>query len=360
MSFSPQHHTDKDWGNVSNVSAIAAAGPDGYFAPSRGVLSVEKKFLNPVIGIPAGVAHILGKLTSHLKALGAVGFVGLQRTLRIIDRNNNKRLSMNDFHYAMREMEVSLNDAEIRMLHEHFDTDHRGSMDSELFIRSLRRPLNERRVNVVKQAFAKLDINGDGAIDAAEVAGMYDATSTPDVIGGRMTAENALGEFLETFDVGGEIDGKVTHSEFINYYTNIGATIDNDEYFELMIRNAWHIGGQWEGSSDSQGMVLVTCQDGSQYVEQVQGSPVSSVGVPPSSHKSINGVRIQTFSVFDQTNDLSLPPKTHVNAQSRPLLEVCDDSNSLREIVIFYDRDDIKISIGGVKFIVKKNADEGH
>ena len=50
-------------------------------------------------------------------------------------------------------------------------------------------------------------------------------------------------EFLDTFDVGGEVDGKVTEQEFVNYYTNLGVSIDNDDYFELMIRNAWRIAG---------------------------------------------------------------------------------------------------------------------
>jgi len=29
--------------------------------------------------------------------------------------------------------------------------------------------------------------------------------------------------------------------EFIEYYNNISCSIDNDEYFEIMIRNAWNL-----------------------------------------------------------------------------------------------------------------------
>ena len=113
----------------------------------------------------------------------------------------------------------------------------------------------------MKQAFAKLDVGGEGAIDAGKVAGQFDAASTPDVISGRSSAEEAQIEFLETFDVGGEIEGMVTLSEFINYYTNIGACVDNDDYFEMMIRTAWHVGGDRQDSSKR---VLVTRKDGSQ------------------------------------------------------------------------------------------------
>jgi hypothetical protein len=29
--------------------------------------------------------------------------------------------------------------------------------------------------------------------------------------------------------------------EFIEYYNNISCSVDNDEYFEVMIRNAWNL-----------------------------------------------------------------------------------------------------------------------
>ena len=44
----------------------------------------------------------------------------------------------------------------------------------------------------------------------------YDASNHPDVVSGKKTKTAVLREFLETFEVGGEIDGKVTKEEFIN------------------------------------------------------------------------------------------------------------------------------------------------
>lgn len=49
-----------------------------------------------------------------------------------------------------------------------------------------------------------------------------------------------LREFLETFDTA-EKDGKVTPAEFIKYYSLISAAIDNDDYFELMMRYVGYI-----------------------------------------------------------------------------------------------------------------------
>ena len=74
----------------------------------------------------------------------------------------------------------------------------------------------------------------------------------------------------DTFDVGGVHDGKVTKDEWKTYYDNVSMSIDDDDYFELMIRNTWHIsGGEGWCANSSNKRVLVTRSDGSQSVEEV-------------------------------------------------------------------------------------------
>jgi calcyphosin len=78
-------------------------------------------------------------------------------------------------------------------------------------------------------------------------------------------------EFLDTFDVGGITDGKVTPAEFLNYYNNVSSSIDNDDYFELMMRNAWHISGG-EGWCANSSCLRVLCKhaDGHESVEEMK------------------------------------------------------------------------------------------
>ena len=57
----------------------------------------------------------------------------------------------------------------------------------------------------------------------------------------------------------------------MDYYKDISASIDGDEYFELMMRNAWHIsGGIGAAANTSNLRVLVIHKDDSQTVEEVQ------------------------------------------------------------------------------------------
>lgn len=41
----------------------------------------------------------------------------------------------------------------------------------------------------------------------------------------------------------GKPDGIVTEDEFIEYYTNVSASIDDDGYFSQMMNQAWNIQG---------------------------------------------------------------------------------------------------------------------
>ena len=69
----------------------------------------------------------------------------------------------------------------------------------------------------------------------------------------------------------GVSDGIITFQEFHEYYRDISAGIDSDDYFELMVRNAWHIsGGEGAAANTSCRRVLVTHSDKSEEVVEVR------------------------------------------------------------------------------------------
>lgn len=123
---------------------------------------------------------------------------------------------------------------------------------------------------MVLLAFKVLDKDRSGQIDINDIKDVYDPRSHPDVIAGRKTPNEILKQFIEAFEVGRERDGIVTLKEFEDYYANISASIDDDDYFELMIRNAWHIsGGEGICANTTNRRVLVTHADGRQTVEEI-------------------------------------------------------------------------------------------
>jgi Ca2+-binding EF-hand superfamily protein len=182
-----------------------------------------------------------------LASRGARGIIGLGKQFRIMDDNNSRTLDMYEFTKAMKDYMLGFSDAEIKILFGYFDVDRSGTVDYDEFIRTLRGPMNPGRRKLVAQAYAKLDKDHNGYIDINDIKGVYSAKTHPDVTSGKKTEEQILMEFLETFETqhnlrnNGAPDHIVTKEEFEEYYNNISASIDNDQYFELMMNNAWKI-----------------------------------------------------------------------------------------------------------------------
>jgi Ca2+-binding EF-hand superfamily protein len=151
------------------------------------------------------------------------------------------------------------------------DITRAGAIDFERFLQALAGPMNKQRKDIVDLAFNVLDQDGSGQVDMSDMIKIYNVNSHPDFKSGKKTKEQILREMMDVFDVGGEKDGIISRQEFRNYYQQISAGIDNDNMFELMVRNAWHIsGGVGQAANTANRRVLVTRADGTQGVEEIK------------------------------------------------------------------------------------------
>jgi Ca2+-binding EF-hand superfamily protein len=218
----------------------------------------------------SGMDVLFDRLRKELANHGAHGIIGLSRKFKIIDDDGNKQLDPREFKKAINELGLDLTDEDISGMFVHMDKDGSGSISFEEFLQALKGPLSSSRKRLMNMAFDTLDLDGNGIVEPSEVLSKFDASQHPEVIAGRKTPQDVMQAFLDTFDVGGEVDGKVTRQEFENYYHNMSASIDNEDYFELMIRNAWHIsGGEGWAANTANKRVLVVRPDGSHSLEEV-------------------------------------------------------------------------------------------
>lgn len=110
--------------------------------------------------------------------------------------------------------------------------------------RLMRGYLNPNRRAWVHKAFAKMDRDGSGVIDWQDLAGVYSVAQHPKVLSGELSEQQALTGFLAKYgddDAFSDGDGRVSLAEFEQYYANISASVDTDEYFKLMMQQAWQI-----------------------------------------------------------------------------------------------------------------------
>eukprot|EP01116_Phalansterium_solitarium_P021845 TRINITY_DN6978_c0_g1_i1.p1 TRINITY_DN6978_c0_g1~~TRINITY_DN6978_c0_g1_i1.p1 ORF type:complete len:301 (-),score=66.25 TRINITY_DN6978_c0_g1_i1:338-1138(-) len=217
-------------------------------------------------------------IREKMKARGAFGIRGIARAFKNYDDNGNKMLDKYEFSKALTEMGLHVNKMEFSELMRHYDKNGDGNISFDEFLFALRPPLSDRRKKFVKLAFGLMDADGSGEITLSDIKQNYDAKGHPKVLAKEMTEDQALEELLYAFEgdgLGGNQpgnhDGVVTYDEWERYYSMVSASIDDDDYFELMMRNAWHIsGGEGAMQNTSCLRVLVTHTDGRQTVEEVK------------------------------------------------------------------------------------------
>ena len=192
--------------------------------------------------------EILNLMKEALNERGVQGICSIARNFRIIDENNSQTIDFDDFKQVCNMFNFGLDDKQLKIVFANFDSENTGEIDYDEFIRTLRGEMNEFRQNLVQNVFDKLDLKKSGEISFKELNNKYNAKNHPDVISGKISEEEALKEFIDTFQetynylCGTETNNIVTIEEFLEYYENVSMTIDEDEYFEYLLNNVWNLG----------------------------------------------------------------------------------------------------------------------
>ena len=207
------------------------------FARTQGRdLNVRNPYMEQHVAI-SNFEEIKQKVIDLCKKRSANGLRGLRRMFSAMDRNGNKSLSPVEFKYAMRDYGLTLSEIEVTQIVKHFDTNKDGQLSFDEFLRAIRGALNDRRLNMVHQAYRVLDKDGSGQVTIDDIRMAYDVSFHPDFQSGRKTRDEVLADFTTVWETH-KRDQIVTIEEFEDYYKDISASVDSDDYFELMIRNA--------------------------------------------------------------------------------------------------------------------------
>lgn len=183
---------------------------------------------------------IMNRIREKIIQRGAVGIRGLARLFKIADDNGDQRIGLTDeLPKLLGDIGVLLNKTEIAELARMLDRNGDGSICYEEFVYQFAPPMNQTRLDMVNAAFDHLDRNHNGVLEIADFKELHPPEKVPT---SRQEAKKSsaaviFDNLLKCFDKDG--NKEITREEFINYYRNINPSIDNDEYFESMIKSSW-------------------------------------------------------------------------------------------------------------------------
>jgi Ca2+-binding EF-hand superfamily protein len=215
------------------------------------------------------IARVLAGISDRT---GGSGIKGLASIFRRFDDSRDKKLDRREFSEGLKDYGIKVSKTDMDQIFAHFDRDFSGTISFDEFLRVCRGSMSKSRESLVRRAFAALDVDNSGAVSLNEVARAYDASKAPKVLSGRQTESEALADFMKEWHSGGAKEvSDITADDFVEYYRDVSASIDSDDYFELMIRNAWHIsGGEGASANTSCRRVKVTTRDGRVKVAEIK------------------------------------------------------------------------------------------
>lgn len=94
---------------------------------------------------------------------------------------------------------------------------------------------------MVREVFRKLDIHNRGEIFIDDLLDIYDTSNHPDVLAKILTPAEAVEQMLSFFGKSRKSRGSIKWEEFLDYYRTMSLTIPDDEFFNSMLTNAWHL-----------------------------------------------------------------------------------------------------------------------
>ena len=195
----------------------------------------------------------LSLLTKKLFKRGLRGILYLYSQFLSLCPDLNK-ISLNDFILVLEIQHLNLDINSAKKIFNMFSIKigEETFLDFYSFMRTFKKELNEYKLNIVEEAFSKIDTKGDDKVNLNVVKMKYNPSKHPDVLNGKYSEDEKIMEFLDCFGLCYEIlkldsemksnDNKdyVDFEIFANFYEYVSFIYPNDRDFEYVVRSTWN------------------------------------------------------------------------------------------------------------------------
>jgi Ca2+-binding EF-hand superfamily protein len=176
---------------------------------------------------------------------GILTVINFLNQLRQYDRRGDKEISFPDFLEILSNIKVHMTEKDAKLLFSDFSENSKMNY-GKLLSALTNNTLNERRLNVVKEAFKRIDVENCGIVNLSDVKSLFNSKNSPLVKEGYITEEDFYNNFMETFQTHHNIFRsakikKVNFDEFLDYYKYFSITIEDDYLFEETLISCWKL-----------------------------------------------------------------------------------------------------------------------
>ena len=195
----------------------------------------------------------LSILTNKLLKRGLRGILYLYSQFLSLCPNLDK-ISFNDFVLVLKIQHINLDINSTKKIFNMFKIikGEESFLDFYSFMRTYKKELNEYKLNIVEEAFGKIDSKGEEKVSLNVIKMNYNASNHPDVLNGKYSEDEKIMEFLDCFGLCYEIlklDSNIKNGNdeqyvdfeiFANFYEYVSFIYPKDRDFEYVVRSTWN------------------------------------------------------------------------------------------------------------------------
>ena len=122
-------------------------------------------------GIDSNLQQVISSIQQQCLRKGLDGLKGLSVLFRSMDRDYSKTLNFKEVKDGFAAYKIHVSDKDIDLVFHHFDHDNSGAIDFKEFLLAFTPSMSRSRVDVVHEAFDKLDHNKDGILQTEDLMG---------------------------------------------------------------------------------------------------------------------------------------------------------------------------------------------
>eukprot|EP01138_Halocafeteria_seosinensis_P002456 gb/GECG01002513.1/.p1 GENE.gb/GECG01002513.1/~~gb/GECG01002513.1/.p1 ORF type:complete len:309 (+),score=52.03 gb/GECG01002513.1/:1-927(+) len=194
------------------------------------------------ISAAADASKVLTNIRNKLFFKGSHSTLFLRRALAAADVYNEGALDREDFEEALQFAGVFISTQETGALLRQFPADDNDEkIDYNEFLRNLSMTLNPRREKFVRKVFNTIKSENGEDPTPQQLSDRMNAENHPDVAAGQTTPEKIRQELVDDLSSINGGDNTVTEEDFLQLYSDAGATMPSDDFFVTVLEREWNI-----------------------------------------------------------------------------------------------------------------------
>jgi Ca2+-binding EF-hand superfamily protein len=192
----------------------------------------------------ATVEQIKKELVQDVTSRGIDGFWNLRAFFMALDKKamNVGKIDREDLKEAVVAFGTSVEPRYLDTLLDTIDTAHTGLLPWKDYILTLRNELgglSDARQNVLMEAFAIIDTVGNGRVALDDLAYCFNGADHPLCTIGELSSKDALTHMFLACSERGRMPETITYAQFVDYFEDLSACVNDDGYFEALIKSIW-------------------------------------------------------------------------------------------------------------------------